>query len=88
MQITIDLIVWASLSLCPGFLIIGLALGAILTRQFQIEKARKIVHIELTIKAREWNEKIVPMLDEGWISEGITPADISGFVDVHLSRRM
>jgi hypothetical protein len=84
MTVTVDL-VWM---LCPSFLLIGAFLGAILTLEIVRENGKKMIRVEKTVKAREWSTAIAPMLDAGWICEGVTPADVNGFVDVHLARRM
>jgi len=89
-MVTVDLVTLTLLSLCPCSLLIGAFLGAILTVQLLRERNKEMVRINVTIRGGngEWESKVVPLLQKGWVKEGITPSDIQGFVEVHLARRM
>ena len=85
---TTTLLLMAVLSFCPISFLLGVGITAI-GAYVLMQRTKKIWHHHTEmIKAREWNGTIRPLLDEGWIVDGVTPGDVNGFVDVHMRRWM
>lgn len=86
---TQTLIILASLSMCPAFLIVGLALGAILMFQFTSKRNRRWHYMTVIgVRGRDMEMTARQYLEDGWAMHATPNEAMAGYVDLHFNKFM
>lgn len=86
---TQTVIILATLSLCPAFLIIGLMLGAILMFLVASKRNRRWHYMTVIgVRGRDMEMTARQYLEDGWQMHATPNEAMAGYVDLHFNKFM
>lgn len=82
-------IILASLSLCPAFLIVGLVLGAIAMYVIASKRNRRWHYMTVIgVRGRDMEMTARQYLEDGWAMHATPNEAMAGYVDLHFNKFM